>query len=133
MFFLDVDDLPELYAEHVGPRQHLVRPELLESAVALPQATMFGTELYPHLFQKAGALLRSIAQNQPFLDGNKRIAWIAMRAFLAANGFDVHAEVDEGLRLMIDLAERKLDVDDVAEFLATHAATRDKFTSASSP
>lgn len=88
---------------------------------------MFGTELYPHLFQKAAALLRSIAQNQPFLDGNKRIAWIAMRTFLAANGFDFHADVDEGLRLMIDLAERKLDVDDVAEFLATHAARRQRF------
>jgi death on curing protein len=128
VFFLDVDDVLELYAEHVGLRRQLVRPELLESAVALPQATMFGAELYPHIFQKAAALLRSIAQNQPFLDGNKRIAWIAMRTFLAANGFDVHAEVDEGLQLMIDLAERKLDVDDVAEFLATHAAARDKFT-----
>ncbi len=118
----------ELYAEHVGSRPLLVRPELLESAVALAQATMLSTELYPHLFQKAAALLRSIAQNQPFLDGNKRIAWIAMRTFLAANGFDVHAEVDEGLRLMMDLADRKLGVEDVAEFLATHATTSDKFS-----
>lgn len=128
MIFLDVDDVVELYAEHVGSRRQLVRPELLESAVALPQATMFGTELYPHLFQKAAALLRSIAQNQPFLDGNKRIAWIAMRTFLAANGFDVHVGVDEGLQLMTDLAERKRDADDLAEFLAAHAATRDKFS-----
>jgi death-on-curing protein len=125
VFFLDVDDVLELYAEHVGSRRQLVRPELLESAVALPQATMFGAKLYPHLFQKAAALLRSIAQNQPFLDGNKRVAWIAMRTFLAANGFDVRASADEGLKLMIDLAERKLEVDDVAEFLATHAAPRD--------
>lgn len=56
MFFLDVDDVLELYAEQVGSRRQLVRPELLESAVALPQAAMFGTELYPHLFQKAAAL-----------------------------------------------------------------------------
>jgi death on curing protein len=127
VFFLDVDDVLELYSEHVGSRRQLVRPELLESAVALPQATMFGAELYPHLFQKAAALLRSVAQNQPFLDGNKRIAWIAARAFLAANGFDVHADAEEGLKLMLDLAERKLDVDDVAEFLAMRAAARDNF------
>lgn len=126
MFFLGVDDVLELYAEHIGSRRQLMRPELLESAVALPQATMFGAELYPHLFQKAAALLRSIAQNQPFLDGNKRIAWIVTRTFLAANGFDVRADADEGLKLMIDLAERTLDVDDVAEFLATRAAPRDK-------
>jgi death on curing protein len=124
VFFLDVDDVLELYAEHVGSRRHLVRPELLESAVALPQASMFGVELYPHLFQKAAALLRSIAQNQPFLDGNKRIAWIAARTFLAANGFDIHADSAQGLKLMVDLAERKLEVDDIAQLLATHAAPR---------
>ncbi len=104
MFFLDVDDVLELYAEHVGSRRQLVRPELLESAVALPQATMFGKELYPHLFQKAAAFLRSLAQNQPFLDGNKRIAWIATRTFLAANGFNIHADVEDGLTLMVDLS-----------------------------
>jgi death-on-curing protein len=125
VFFLDVDDVLELYAEHVGSRRQLVRPELLESAVALPRATMFGAELYPHLFQKAAALQRSIAQNQPFLDGNKRIAWIAARTFLAANGFDVQASAEEGLKLMTDIAERKLDVDDVAEFLAMRAKPRD--------
>ncbi len=127
MFFLDVDGLLELYAAHVGSRRELVRPEMLESAVALPQPTMFGRDLYPHLFQKAAALLRSIAQNQAFLDGNKRIAWIATRTFLAANGFNVHVNADEGLTLMIDLAERKLDIDDIAEFLAKHAAARDEF------
>ncbi|MGB7049785.1 MAG: type II toxin-antitoxin system death-on-curing family toxin, partial [Candidatus Cybelea sp.] len=85
------------------------------------------TELYPHLFQKAATLLRSIAQNQPFLDGNKRIAWIATRTFLAANGFDVHANADEGLKLMTDLADRKLDVDEIAESLAKRAAVRVDF------
>jgi death on curing protein len=124
VFFLDVDDVLELYAEHVGSRRQLVRPDLLESAVALAQATMFGEELYPHLFQKAAALLRSIAQNQPFLDGNKRIAWIVARTFLAANGFDVHADVTEGSKLMIALAERRLDVEDLAEFLAERATPR---------
>ncbi len=38
VFFLDEDDVLELYAEHVGSRRQLVRPELLESALALPQA-----------------------------------------------------------------------------------------------
>ncbi|MFY9718340.1 MAG: type II toxin-antitoxin system death-on-curing family toxin [Candidatus Cybelea sp.] len=125
MLFLDADDVLALYAEHVGARSHLLRPELLESAVALPQAAMFGVDLYPHLFQKAAALLRSLAQNQPFLDGNKRIAWIAARTFLAANGIDIVADTQSGLDLMKDLAERKLDVDGIAEFLARHAKPRE--------
>jgi death-on-curing protein len=107
VFYLTFDDVLELYVEHVGPRQALNRPDLLESAVALPQATMFGEELYPHVFTKAAAMLRSIAQNQSFIDGNKRIAWIATRVFLAANGLDLLATVDEGLQLMLDLAQKQ--------------------------
>src|SRR6266700_3965012 len=80
---------------------------LTVGSTILPQATMFGEELYPHLFTKAAALLRSIAQNQAFIDGNKRIAWIATRVFLAANGIDVHVSLEEGLQLMNDLAEKK--------------------------
>jgi len=91
MVYLSTADVLELFELHIGPRSALSRPELLESAVALPQATMFGEDLYPHIFQKAAALLRSIAQNQSFVDGNKRIAWLAMSVFLAANGIDVLA------------------------------------------
>jgi death-on-curing protein len=120
-----VDDVLDLYVEHFGPREALARPELLESAVALPQATMFGEDLYPDLFLKAAAMLRSIAQNQSFLDGNKRIAWLSMRVFLALNGFNVHATVDHGLAMMIELAENRIDLDGIREFLFVRAARRD--------
>ena len=69
--------------------------------------------------------MRPITQNQPFLDGNERIAWIATRTFLAAKGFDARANPEEGLKLMTDLAECKLDLDDGAEFLAMRAKPRD--------
>lgn len=52
MFYLSADDVLELYAQHIGPREALTRADLLESAVMLPQATMFAQELYPHVFQK---------------------------------------------------------------------------------
>lgn len=125
MFYLNTEDVLELYSLHVGPSEALNRPDLLESAVALPQATMFGEELYPHLFTKAAALLRSIAQNQAFIDGNKRIAWIATRVFLAANGIDVHVSLEEGLQLMNDLAEKKINLDEIGAYLAEHGTLRD--------
>ena len=115
----------DLYVEHFGPREALARPELLDSAVALPQATMFGEDLYPDLFLKAAAMLRSIAQNQAFLDGNKRTAWLAMRVFLAVNGFNVHATVDDGLTMMIELAENRIDLDGIRAFLFARAVPRD--------
>lgn len=45
----------------------------LESAVAQPEASFGGEELYPDLASKAAALGHSLIQNHPFVDGNKRI------------------------------------------------------------
>lgn len=59
---------------------------LLESAVARPRATFDGRELYEDLFLKAAALMASLAQNHPFVDGNKRTAITAAAMFLLANG-----------------------------------------------
>jgi death on curing protein len=114
----------DLYVAHFGPRDALSRPELLESAVMLPQASMFGEDLYPDIFMKAAALLRSIAQNQSFLDGNKRIAWVATAIFLAANGFDVHATVADGHGMMIELAENRIDLAGIRTFLLDRAVPR---------
>lgn len=59
---------------------------LLESAVARPQATFAGESLYPDLFQKAAALMQSLVQNHPFVDGNKRTGVTAAALFLQRNG-----------------------------------------------
>ncbi len=61
-------------------------PGLVESAVARPHSTAFGTEMYPDLWTKAAALLQSLTRNHPFVDGNKRIGWITATAFLTVNG-----------------------------------------------
>jgi death on curing protein len=58
---------------------------LLEAAVARPQATFDGTELYASLFEKAAALMESLVRNHPFVDGNKRTAVTAASLFLLQN------------------------------------------------
>ena len=60
---------------------------MLLSALARPQATFDGKELYPDLFSKAAALMESLAQNHPFLDGNKRTGITATAMFLQINGY----------------------------------------------
>lgn len=50
---------------------------LIESAVAQPQMTFAGEELYSSLEEKAAALAFSLAGNHAFEDGNKRIAHAA--------------------------------------------------------
>ena len=49
---------------------------LLESAMARPFASFDGKDLYPGLFAKASAMLDSLVNNHPFLDGNKRVGKI---------------------------------------------------------
>ena len=57
---------------------------LLESAVFRPQ-----TGYYNSLAEEAAALMESLANNHPFLDGNKRIAFAAAHTFLLINGHDL--------------------------------------------
>jgi death on curing protein len=58
----------------------------LMSALAAPRRSAFGTEMFPTLVEKAGALVYGLVQNHPFWDGNKRIATAALRQFLDRNG-----------------------------------------------
>jgi death-on-curing protein len=70
-------------AEH-GGSEGLRDPGLLASALARPQnAAAYGT---PDAAELAASYAFGIAKNHPFIDGNKRTAWVVARLFLAANG-----------------------------------------------
>jgi death on curing protein len=56
----------------------------LESAVFRPQ-----TGYYSSVAEEAAALLESLVNNHPFLDGNKRVGFAAAHTFLLVNGFDL--------------------------------------------
>nr|WP_203599826.1 type II toxin-antitoxin system death-on-curing family toxin [Streptomyces sp. SID10853] len=77
---------------------------LLESAVHRPSASMFGQEAYPDLFDKAASLLQSLAINHPFIDGNKRTAWVSCVVFLAMNGVQLRPDIDAAERLVVAVA-----------------------------
>ena len=64
---------------------------LLESALARPQATFDGVDLYPDLWARAGALMQSLIQNHPFVDGNKRTGLVATGILLERNGYRLAA------------------------------------------
>jgi death-on-curing protein len=98
-------------------------PALLASAAGQPYQSFDGHDLFPTIFEKAAVLIRSIAQNQPFVDGNKRTAWAAGRTLLRANGITVHATADEIVGLFLALAAKIAAVEDVVEFLIVHSET----------
>ncbi len=89
----------------------------LESALAQPETTFGGKDLYPTLIEKAGALAYSLCMNHPFVDGNKRISHAAMEVFLVLNGFEIDASIDEQERLFLDLACGNVKRDELVAWL----------------
>lgn len=90
---------------------------LLESAVARPRATFDSNELYPDLFSKAAALMDSLINNHPFLDGNKRTGITATGLFLRINGWDLTASSEELVACTMRGAVEGLEIDELANWL----------------
>ena len=84
---------------------------LLESALAQPQQTFEGTELYPSISNKAAALIWSITKNHPFIDGNKRAALTTCFFFLTFNGYMLLAGQSECVELCLRIAASDPSVD----------------------
>ncbi len=97
---------------------------LLDAAVARPQSTVFGVDAYPELWDKAAALLQSLARNHALVDGNKRTAWAAAWTFLYINGIELAADfdVDRAEDLMNEVATQDCELSDVATSLMGFAA-----------
>jgi len=92
----------------------------LEGAVARPQMTFGGEELYPTIVEKACALGYSLIQNHPFVDGNKRTGHAAMETFLVLNGFEIVASVEEQERVILQVASGQMNRDALAAWLRSH-------------
>ena len=67
----------------------------LEAALAAPDVTMFGVDLYPDLQSKAGVLFFRLVRSHGFSDGNKRVALLALIDVLERNGMRLAADDDE--------------------------------------
>jgi death on curing protein len=72
----------------------------LESALHRPQ-----TGYYDTLVHEAAALLESLVQNHPFVDGNKRVAFAVVDVFLRINGHTITADSKSIYDYMITLFE----------------------------
>ena len=98
VIFLSVETV-ELFHERAlqeyGGMPGVRSRDLLESAVFQPQQSAFGEDAYSSFASKAAAYGFFIAQNQPFIDGNKRTAAASMLAFLYLNGFALAQSDDD--------------------------------------
>lgn len=93
----------------------------LAAAVARPQATFEGVDLHAGLFQKAAALMESLALNHPFVDGNKRTAITAAALFLLQNGCRLQATNEELERMAMWVVNERSSLEAIGDWFEEHA------------
>lgn len=105
--------------DRYGGSDGLRDPGSLEAALFRPQ-----TGYYADLIDQAAALWESLAQNHPFIDGNKRAALIAIGLFLKLNGFNLRAPQLDAFQTILKLAAGSLEEVELADWLTAHIVPR---------
>ncbi|MDT0267867.1 type II toxin-antitoxin system death-on-curing family toxin [Streptomyces sp. DSM 44915] len=111
MKYLTVAEALDLATLACGAQPVVVRDlGLLSSASHRPASEMYGVPAYPDLFEKAGALLQSLAGNHPLVDGNKRLAWLCTAVFLDLNGVSLlDVDQERAYDLVMEVAAGKIE------------------------
>jgi death-on-curing protein len=123
--FFTLDEVLAIHADQIeryGGSPGIRDQGLLESALAMPEATYSGEDLHPSLCEKAAAYLFHLVKNHAFVDGNKRVGLAVCLAFLAMNDVTIRASDDELVELVYGIAKGRSSKADVAVFLRHHAA-----------
>ncbi len=103
--------------EKFGGTAGLRDKNLLESALARPFQTFDKKELYKSPIEKAAALIESIVTNHPFIDGNKRFGYVAMRLLLLEAGLNIKATEDEKYEFVLSIAKGELEFSGICSWI----------------
>ena len=124
--YLDLVDYVGIAAEITGLDEAIVLKvanlDLADSALHAPSAEFGGEEFYPDVVTKAAVLLVRLAKNHPLPDGNKRVAWVAMRYFLMLNELEWSSipSVDDAEHAVLSVASGEWDEAKFADWLRGH-------------
>ena len=95
---------------------------LLDSALAQPKMTFDGNYVHKTLFDKASAYGFHVCKNHPFVDGNKRVAFVLMDIFLQKTGWEIVSPEEEAYRMMMNLASGKMTKAQLSTWLKEHSS-----------
>jgi death-on-curing protein len=118
--FLSLEQVLEIHRaqlELYGGRDGIRDLGSLESAVAQPEAGFGDQYLHTFPFGMAAAYAYHIAENQPFVDGNKRTALDCALTFLAATEIVIEDPHMELFQAMMDMGKRQLTKDGLTTLL----------------
>jgi len=95
----------------------------LEAALARPRHR-WSYEPQASLIDLAAAYAFGLIQDHPYVDGNKRVALVALVAFLDLNGVELTASSSEAVRAVLAVAAREMTEPSLAEWIGTRSSTR---------
>ncbi|MBT9132173.1 MAG: Toxin Doc [Firmicutes bacterium] len=102
---------------------HGIRDEnLLDSALEQPKVTFGEKFLHDSIMKMAAASGYHLCNNYPFVDGNKRIALVAMDVFLQRNGLEIIANEIDTYNLIMELASGNLSKESLANWLENNTS-----------
>lgn len=90
---------------------------LLDSALAQPQQTFDGQDIYQSPAEKAARYAYGIIQNHPFADGNKRTGAALLGVFLRANGIRFKPRLLDMQKAIIAVADGSMSYSELAEWV----------------
>ncbi len=107
-------------AEHGGSEG--VRDEgLLDSALARPKNLLAYSDEPPDLAALAAAYAMGLVKNHPFVDGNKRTAYVVCRVFLILNGNDIQASKEAKYLTFLVAADGSLSENELPDWIRAHS------------
>lgn len=115
-----VDIIHEASLREFGGADGVRDENALESALAQPMHEFLYRSA--DLYQIAAAYAFHIAENQPYIDGNKRTGLLSALNFLALNGIMADEPVDAYYDMMIAIAEKRMDKAGLAAVLRAEGA-----------
>jgi death on curing protein len=118
--YLNANDLYNINEEVTGKIPFVRDRHLLLSAERRPRMTVFGEEQFPTLYDKAAALLQSLAYHHLFVDGNKRTAIRAVEMFLEANALRPTWQSREEYDFVLRVAQGQVDVPEISAWIEAH-------------
>jgi death on curing protein len=123
---LTVDDIIELHTYALtlgnGGSEGIRSNHQLASAAMQPYQTVFGGDAYESVPEKGAAHAFFLAESQPFIDGNKRTAALALTVFLDLNGYELYEMGDTELAdILIDLGSSVIGQGEFFGWVSNHA------------
>jgi death-on-curing protein len=117
----EIQAINRIIIEETGGSIGVREPGLLASIAQKPATAFGGEDMYPDLFLKAAVIYEAIVNYHVFVDGNKRTGFATMVRFLAINSYDVKLTDKEIENFTIDIALKKQDLADIAEWIKRHS------------